>query len=101
MVRSSNIGFDSQSVVHGNSELLLASEIAFGCLHGYMSQQELNLVELSVARWHKSDPNGMWRKTPIGADLEIKGALLGLDGTEYVPEGKRTRSCQIHCMGFT
>ena len=56
---------------------------------------------LEVARWHKSDPNGMWRKTPIGADLEIKGALLGLDGTEYVPEGKRTRSCQIHCMGFT
>lgn len=56
---------------------------------------------LVVSRWQKNAPTGMWRQTPIGADLEIKGALLGLDGTEYVPEGKRTRSCQIHCTGFT
>src|SRR5216684_1426354 len=29
---SSGTGFESQSVVYGNPELLLASEVAFGCL---------------------------------------------------------------------
>ena len=28
-------------------------------------------------------------------------ALLGRDGTEYVPQGKRDRSCQIFRFGFT
>jgi len=43
----------------------------------------------------------MWRETPIGGDLEIKGGLLGTDRVEYVPEGKRDRSYQIHRFGFT
>jgi len=32
------------------SEILLAAEIAFRCLHGCMPQQELNLLKLSAVR---------------------------------------------------
>lgn len=39
--------------------------------------------------------------TPRGGEWEIKGAILGSDRTEYIPEGKRDRSCQIHRYGFT
>jgi hypothetical protein len=59
-----------------------------------------------VPRWHENEQNsainkGMWRKTPSGGELEIEGALLGLDETEYLPEGKRDRSFQIFRFGFT
>jgi hypothetical protein len=61
--------------------------------------------QLIVPRWQaneeRSASKDMWRRTPQGGELEIKGALLGLDGTEYVPEGKRDRSCQIHYFGFS
>lgn len=62
---------------------------------------------LGVPRWAKNEEHaeinrGEWRKTPIGgSELEIKGALLGADGSEYLPEGKRDRSCQIHRFGYT
>lgn len=61
---------------------------------------------LFVPRWHANEKHasinkGMWRLTPSGGELEIKGALLGPDTTEYVPEGKRDRSCQIFRFGFT
>jgi hypothetical protein len=62
--------------------------------------------ELVVPRWVAHEEcaefnKGEWRKAPIGDELEIKGALLGTDGTEYLPEGKRNRSCQIHRSGYT
>jgi hypothetical protein len=62
--------------------------------------------ELIVPRWQENERHaeinkGMWRRTPTGGDLEIKGALLGSDGTEYVPDGKRDRSCQIFRFGYT
>jgi hypothetical protein len=62
--------------------------------------------ELVVSRWesneqHASTNRGMWRRTPRGGEMEIKGALLGADRTEYLPEGKRDRSWQIHHFGFT
>ena len=62
--------------------------------------------ELVVPRWvqneeHAEINRGMWRRTPIGSELEIKGGLLGADETEYIPEGKRDRSCQIHRFGYT
>jgi hypothetical protein len=62
--------------------------------------------QLLVPRWVENEQHaiinkGEWRKTPTGGDLEIKGALLAPDTTEYLPEGKRDRSCQIHCFGFT
>jgi hypothetical protein len=61
---------------------------------------------LIVRRWlhnehHAEVKKGFWRLSPRGADLEIKGAILGKDGTEYVPEYKRDRSFQIHHFGFT
>jgi hypothetical protein len=61
---------------------------------------------LVVPRWEENEQhapanNGMWRRTPIGGELEIKGAILGPDQMEYVPEAKRDRSCQIHRFGFT
>jgi hypothetical protein len=62
--------------------------------------------QLMVPRWHGNEQHGsfnkgMWRQTPRGGELEIKGAILGPDTTEYIPEGKRDRSCQIHRFGFT
>jgi hypothetical protein len=46
VVRSSGIGFNSQSVVHGNPELLLASEVALRRLDGDVAEQELDLIQL-------------------------------------------------------
>jgi len=62
--------------------------------------------QLMVLRWEENGPHasinkGLWRRTPRGGELEIKGAILGLDATEYIPRGKRDRSCQIHRFGFT
>jgi hypothetical protein len=56
---------------------------------------------LMVPRWYENEPDGMWRLTPRGGELEIKGAILGPDSTEYIPQGKRDRSYQIHRVGFT
>ena len=39
-----------KKIVYRVSEILLAAEIAFRCLHGCMSQQELNLLQLSTTR---------------------------------------------------
>ncbi|BCG88273.1 hypothetical protein MesoLj113c_43830 [Mesorhizobium sp. 113-3-9] len=61
---------------------------------------------LQITRWITNEGRaehnqGMWRQTPMGDELEIKGGLLGIDGTEYLPEGKRSRSWQIHEFGYT
>jgi hypothetical protein len=45
---SSGIGFDSQSVVHRNPELLLASEVALGRLDGDVAEQELDLIQFAA-----------------------------------------------------
>ena len=52
--QASGIGFDSQSVVHGNPELLLASEVAFGCLDGDVAEQELNLIQFAARKMAKT-----------------------------------------------
>ena len=39
-----------KKIVHRMSEILFAAEIAFRRLHGYMPQQELNLLQLAPAR---------------------------------------------------
>ena len=71
-------------------------------------QRERLLIEhqLMVPRWRESEAHAqvnkrMWRRNPSGPELEIKGALIGPDRTEYIPEGKRSRSCQIFEFGFT
>ncbi len=61
---------------------------------------------LEVPRWRDNEAFakkyvGWWRKSPTCGDLEIKGALIGADRTEYIPPEKRDRSCQIHKFGFT
>ena len=58
---------------------------------------------LKVLRWEPNHgPKGpMWRQSPTSGDLEIKGAIIGIDGTEYIPEGKRDRSSQIYGFGYT
>ncbi|MCK1303900.1 hypothetical protein IVB33_39910 [Bradyrhizobium sp. 24] len=61
--------------------------------------------QLKVLRWEQSEQDvgkgRQWRRSFTSDDLEIKGALIGTDQTEYIPEGKRDRSCQIHRFGFT
>ena len=58
-----------------------------------------------VSRWETNQsraPEGdAWQQSPNRGELEVKGALLRPDATEYVPEGKRKRSCEIHRFGFT
>jgi len=39
-----------KKIVHRMSEILFAAEIAFRRLHGYVPQQELNLLKLSAVR---------------------------------------------------
>ena len=39
---------DANLIVHSSPNPLLAAEITFCCLHGNMSQQELNLVQFSA-----------------------------------------------------
>jgi hypothetical protein len=45
-----SLWFDADVVVYGSADPLLTAEITFGSLHGYMSEQELNLVQFSTAR---------------------------------------------------
>ena len=42
--------FDANVVVHGSTDSLLTAEITFGGLHGYVSKQDLNLVQFSSGR---------------------------------------------------
>lgn len=62
--------------------------------------------QLEVCRWAQNEKEigskgPLWRWTPVGDEIEIKGAILSRGGEEYVPESKRDRSCQIHRYGFT
>jgi hypothetical protein len=62
--------------------------------------------QLQVPRWaaKENEPGSkgpLWRWTPIANHLEVKGALIGPDGTEHVPQSKRDRAKQIHRFGFT
>lgn len=40
--------FDSDFVIHGDSKLLLTTEVMLGRLDGYVPEQELYLVELTA-----------------------------------------------------
>ncbi|MET3842050.1 hypothetical protein [Bradyrhizobium sp. OAE829] len=62
--------------------------------------------QLDVPRWKNNEDRakthvGWWRQSPISGDLEVKGALIGIDKTEYIPPRKRDRSWQIYTYGFT
>ena len=64
-------GYVSQpeQVVHRMPEVLLASEIALGGLHGCMAQQELNLLDFAAA--------GV---CPVAKTIDIKLCNRQLDG---------------------
>ncbi|OCK55549.1 hypothetical protein [Bradyrhizobium sp. LMTR 3] len=62
--------------------------------------------QLKVPRWEQNEQlvegkGPSWRRSFTSDDLEIKGAIIGADRAEYIPEVKRDRSCQIHKFGFT
>ena len=40
--------FDADVVVHSPANPLLAAEIAFSCLHGNVTEKELDLVQFST-----------------------------------------------------
>jgi hypothetical protein len=64
---SSGTGFDSQSVVYGNPELLLASKVAFGCLDGDVAEQELDLIQFTA---------GEMAETGAGAPRVVRSELV-------------------------
>ena len=61
--------------------------------------------ELMVSRWCENEKDtplkDMWRRSPVGGELKIKGGLIDSDRIEYWPDKKRNRSCQIFKFGFT
>jgi hypothetical protein len=48
MERALWLRFDTDAVVHSSVDPLLAAEIAFSCLHGNVTEKELNLFQLST-----------------------------------------------------
>jgi hypothetical protein len=75
---SSGTGFDSQSVVHGNPELLLASEVAFGCLDGDVAEQELDLIQFTAGEMAETGagaPQVVWSQL---VSLALFGTLVGI-----------------------
>jgi hypothetical protein len=50
VIRPFRSWFDADFVVDGESELLLAAEVLFRCLDGYMAEEKLNLVELATGQ---------------------------------------------------
>jgi len=47
---SSGIRFDAQSVVHGDSELLLASQVTLSRLDRDVAEQELDLIQFAAGK---------------------------------------------------
>ena len=60
---------------------------------------EAALADLSPQQIEASLAKG--RTVPLPALLDVKGAFVTAEGTEYVPRSKRTRALQIHLMGWT
>jgi hypothetical protein len=75
------VGSEVKKIVHRMSEILFAAEIAFRRLHGYMPQQELNLLKLSavrVAQLRTGSAQVMWCNM-----LQARSLAAALD---YVPD---------------
>ena len=84
---SSGTGFDSQSVVYGNPELLLASEVAFGCLDGDVAEQELDLIQFTT---------GEMAETGAGAPQVVRSQLVDR-GTSRWPTRSAITQCSSRC----
>jgi hypothetical protein len=66
VIRPLVLRFDAYLVVHSKSELLFAAEVNFRCLDGYMTEKNLDLVQLAA---------GEMAETRAGAS-QIVGALV-------------------------
>jgi hypothetical protein len=65
---SSGIRFDTQSVVHGNPQLLLASKVALRRLDGDVAEHELNLIQFAAG---KMATRAQVRRRSCGASLSM------------------------------
>src|SRR5260370_41825685 len=69
-----------KKIVHRMSKILFAAQIAFRRLHGYMPQQELNLLKLSAVRVAQLRTGSA--QVMRGNMLQPRSLAAGLD---YVP----------------
>ncbi len=60
---------------------------------------EAALADLSPQQIEASLAKG--RTVPLPALLDVKGAFVTAEGSEYIPRSKRTRALQIHLMVWT
>src|SRR5688500_7436467 len=81
---SRDVGFDSQSVVHGSPELLLASEVALCRLNRDVPEQELNLVQFATREMAET---GTRASEVVGCELVDAGPSGG--GAHDVPQHLR------------
>jgi hypothetical protein len=60
---------------------------------------------LEVSRWianeNETGNPRMWKWTPLSTIAEIQTAWVTAEGVEWVPEGKKNRSKQVHRWGYT
>ena len=76
MLVNNSRGFDTEFVVYGYSQTLLAANIAFGGLHRDMPEKKLYLLELApriMAETRTGPPEIMWRET---GNVHTRGSLL-------------------------
>jgi hypothetical protein len=62
---SSRVGFDAQSIVHRDPELLLASKIALRCPDRDVTEKELDLIQFAAGKVAKTCAGTMqvvWRE---------------------------------------
>lgn len=48
MQDTTRLRLDADAVVNGSTDALLAAQVSFGCLHGHMPEEELNLLQFSA-----------------------------------------------------
>lgn len=76
MQLESQLRLNTNAVVHGSANPLRASEVPFGCLHGYVPEKELNLVQFSagcMAQLHARAPQIVKRQL---SQAELSRVLL-------------------------
>jgi hypothetical protein len=66
--------FDADFVVHRETELLFAAEVAFRRLNRHVAEQELDLLELAASQMTQT---GTWRRS-WGANFSIPAASVAL-----------------------
>jgi hypothetical protein len=81
---SSGVGLDAQSVVHGNPELLFASEVALRRLNRDVTEQELDLVQFAACELAETGT----RASQV-VRRQLVDAGTSRSGAHYVPQDLR------------